>query len=400
MDFKMGKKYFKRKTKKSSRSKTYLFVQSVKNEKLNRGTEIALSMLYVISYSNPFRFMKVRAQKHIWTRWVYYYFPFILYFGVIFSMITKEVFWPAKETFNFLTDLSNSLNMPVLFFLSYFAVGHYIEIFEDTISVAVKTKAVKYKFRRIKERMKRKEITILCVFLFFLALSFFSGNAFFNNALTSDSAYWGKRLNGDHRLFIWYYSIFLTLTWYNSLSFLFHVLPASYVLYSSIKRGWIKYDKELYNKNPSIIKIYDLLILNFSYGIFYIGGAVLFVIVDIISNNLYHINNAFSQPGLAIMLFSIVLGLVIFAYIPIHELLSFMRKQKNEYMEMLRKDYLDSSLCLSEKSKIQNDINEIANKGVVLSSLGNKLIVFISLLIPFVGLVLQIIQYIAFKKSK
>ena len=100
-----------------------------------------------------------------------------------------------------------------------------------------------------------------------------------------------------------YYTLFLGITWYHSLSILGMALSGGAIIYWCIKSGHIIYNNEDYNKNLSITKALDILIVIFSYGLFYIVCSVLFILNDkIAANPPINVVNAFANDANALML--------------------------------------------------------------------------------------------------
>ena len=109
-----------------------------------------------------------------------------------------------------------------------------------------------------------------------------------------------------------YYTLFLGVTWYHSLSILGMALSGGAIIYWCIKSEYIRYNKEDYNKNLSITKALDILIVIFSYGLFYIVCSVLFILNDkIAANPPINVVNAFANDANALILIVVVFLIVV-----------------------------------------------------------------------------------------
>lgn len=187
--------------------------------------------------------------------------------------------------------------------------------------------------------------------------------------------------------------MFLTLTWYQSLSVLVMLFASNFTIYRFLKNDKIIYCEEDYNQNKSIRKISDILINNFSYGIFYIGGTVIFILTDNFMYQINDIKNAFTNEFIALGVIVFVLLVVAAAYIPLQRLISFMKNKKGILLSELKGKY-EKANSMEEKEIILKYRNEIASQGIFYTSNTNKLVIFSSVVIPLIGIILQILQMI------
>lgn len=128
-----------------------------------------------------------------------------------------------------------------------------------------------------------------------------------------------------------YYTLFLGVTWYHSLSILGMALSGGAIIYWCIKSEYIRYNKEDYNKNLSITKALDILIVIFSYGLFYIVCSVLFILNDkIAANPPINVVNAFANDANALMLIVVVFLIVVLVYIPLHTLMKILGNTRGQ----------------------------------------------------------------------
>ena len=171
------------------------------------------------------------------------------------------------------------------------------------------------------------------------------------------------------------------------------LFASNFTIYRFLKNDKIIYCEEDYNQNKSIRKISDILINNFSYGIFYIGGTVIFILTDNFMYQINDIKNAFTNEFIALGVIVFVLLVVAAAYIPLQRLISFMKNKKGILLSELKGKY-EKANSMEEKEIILKYRNEIASQGIFYTSNTNKLVIFSSVVIPLIGIILQILQMI------
>lgn len=325
----------------------------------------------------------------LFKEWLYIVIPITLFAVDIFVMLESGVFYVAGERFCYVRDISNSIVLTVLFFLSYFLSGYYPQIFAECKKEAFSTDYLKKVYDEKEKQACSGWIAFAIVILG--AVSFFSGYSFYSTAGANENAFWIRELSQGGRV---YYMFFLALTWYQSLSVLMMLFASNFTIYSFLKKDKIIYWEEDYNENKSIRKMFDILINNFSYGIFYIGGTVIFILTDKINgNSVDEINNAFTNNFLSLGIIILVLFLVAIAYIPLRQLIKYMYNKKWTLINKLKLDY-EKANVLEEKEMILKRRNQIANQSIYNTSISNKLVIFSSVIVPVIGIILQILQLV------
>lgn len=318
---------------------------------------------------------------------LYIIIPILIYAGNIYNMISSNVLYGNSDKFTYINDLSNSLGLTLLYFLSYFLSGYYPQKFNEWMCFGIKAD---FKNNVIPANKKNiiLHLVLLVIGVSLLGVGIASGYAFYSAAGSNKDAYWINNLSQFGRI---YYCIFLGLTWYQSLSLLGMAISGGFTFFWSIKAEKILYIEEYYNKNDSIIKMVDILISNFSYGLFYIVGSILFILNDKVAEKNYGIKNTFYEDKPAFFLIVIVLILVILVYVPLQELLHFMKIKKEERIQDISKK-IDSTNVQSEKNNLIKQRNDVVMQGLIYTSLGNKLVIVLSILIPLIGVILQGIE--------
>lgn len=369
---------------------------SVKNEiaknTLPKWIKIVIEIFFFLSYANVALILKKKTRKNVLLKWFYMFCPFLVLAINLTNMMDGNVFWRADDKYTYLLDMSNSVGLTLLFFISYFISGVYTDLFKATIRVSTSSTELKKHILKCGELkyIKNKVLVFILVRLVLFGIGILTGGAFLFNA-GKNGLFWIQELYKNHICGLIFYSVYLGTTWYHSLCLIGLVLSGSLTIYGIIKNDLIEYKKSLYNNNPSIVKLYDMLIFNFSYGIFYIGGSIIFIINDYISAANYNANSTFADPKNATILLLVILALVLVAYLPIHELKIFMDNKKVEKIEELRQLLLVEKLKSSERERLQKNLKEIIVSSSILTTFRNKITFAISLVTPIIGIVVQIL---------
>ena len=206
-------------------------------------------------------------------------------------------------------------------------------------------------------------------------------------AMSNGDKIWTSHLN----LFgIIMYSLFLGITWYNSLSVLGMALIGGFVIFWIIKMEKMVYNFLEFDKNLSIINALNILLCTFSYGLFYIGGSILIIFSDKIAAK-QEVYNTFSNDVSALYLVITVLLIVVIAYIPLQELINFMGRKKKELI-LYYENQINDTVCEKEKEYLIQKRNMIIDKPVISTTLSNKLTILASILVPLIGVIFQGIE--------
>jgi hypothetical protein len=296
-------------------------------------------------------------------------------------MIKSNVFVSANTStlsMPYLRDISNSVCLPVLYFISYFLSSYYATLVEEFITNHVQKK---FYIERIFIHPGRNKLllAVLGGIIFFVA--FLCGYFFYNTAKANGSCMWSYHLNIFERLI---YCVFLALTWYHSLSLLGMVLSGGAIVFWCIRENALIYNKCDYNKNISVIKAADIVLCVFSYGLFYILGSIFIIINDRIAAE-NQINNIFANNIASFLLISGVLILVIMAYIPLEELMRFLKEKKTELIAEYNKKI---TRCPCNCTMIEKR-NELLNQSILTTSFSSRVIIISSVLIPLAGVIFQ-----------
>ena len=354
----------------------------------DEGITRALKIFNIAWQINPASWAGRILEGSLLKEWLYLVIPISLFSIDILFMLGSKVLYVANEPFCYIRDISNSIVLTVLFFLSYFLSGYYPRKFSECKRDAFEQEYLKSVYTN-KAKWPAAGWLILAVLLL-AGISFGAGYGFYSTDGSNDKAYWIKELSDSGRI---YYMKFLTLTWYQSLSVLVMLFASNFTIYRFLKNDKIIYCEEDYNQNKSIRKISDILINNFSYGIFYIGGTVIFILTDNFMYQINDIKNAFTNEFIALGVIVFVLLVVAAAYIPLQRLISFMKNKKGILLSELKGKY-EKANSMEEKEIILKYRNEIASQGIFYTSNTNKLVIFSSAVIPLIGIILQILQMI------
>lgn len=332
-----------------------------------------------------------KTSDAIWKNWLYIAMPVIIFAINLFFMIKANVLWgqgnSGKMTLSYLRDLSNSMGLSMLYFLSYFLSSYFPFKFEEWIEVGISHEDFESLMKQKRKTVLRKKIENIFSILLFFLISFGVGYGFYSTA-RSNPGIWSHNLGFMARV---YYTLFLGVTWYHSLSILGMALSGGAIIYWCIKSEYIRYNKEDYNKNLSITKALDILIVIFSYGLFYIVCSVLFILNDkIAANPPINVVNAFANDANALILIVVVFLIVVLAYIPLHTLMNFMHDKKKELINQLNSEIQRADQ--EEKSQLVKERNDIIAQGAVSTTFFNKMILILSVVLPLIAVIFQGIE--------
>lgn len=327
-----------------------------------------------------------RASKSLLNEWLYFVIPVVFFSGNILIMIINEVLYSNEDLFTYCNDLSNSLCLSFLFFLSYFLSGYFPFKFDEFIRNGINADYFNELSAAFKALKKSKFFLVLIGVVVFV-IAFKAGYAFYNVAEVNANVYWIYNLSDFGRV---YYSIFLAVTWYHSLSLLGMALSGGFLIYRVVKDKRLIYEEKFFNKNQSILNAIDIVISTFSHGLFYILGAVVIILNDKIAVK-YGIYNTFHNDIAAFILIFIILILVIVAYIPLQELMRFLKKQK-DYLLLDMDKMISKEKSWDRKHEMIEERNKLLGQKLIVTSVVNKVIVILSVLVPLVGVIFQGIE--------
>lgn len=336
--------------------------------------------------SNLVTYIHIKTSNSILLNWVYFVLPIIFYSVIILITIKDKVFWNSNIKLSFINDLSNSLGMSVLYFISYFLSQYYPNKFYTWLEVSVDKEYYK-KISEIHKNKSNNKLVLFLIGLVLLIIGIGAGYSFYSAAITNGNEIWTYYLSDLGKI---YYCIFLGVTWYHSLSLLGMALFSGFTIYWCIMDNALIYNPNYYNKNQSIIKAVDILLSTFSYGLFYIIGSILFILNDKIAatKNIY---NTFSNDIAAFILVLSVLLLTVITYIPLHKLINFMNIQKEKRIVDLNIQ-ISQSESQNEKDKLMSIRDNIIQQNPIITSLSNKLFLLLSVLIPLLGVIFQAVE--------
>ena len=331
-------------------------------------------------------FLYDQSSKSLLKECLYFSLPVFFFSGNILIMILNNVLYSDRELFTYCNDLSNSLCLSFLYFLSYYLSGYFPLKFDEFLRIGIKHNFFECMAGYFKDR-KKSYFLLLIMGVILAIISFLAGFSFYTVAKSNVNAYWIYNLNYFGRV---YYCIFLTVTWYHSLSLLGMAFSGSFVIYFAVKNNQINYVEKDFNKNMSITSAVDVVISTFSYGLFYIIGSVLFILNDRVAEK-YKVFNAFHDDIASFALVFCILILVIIEYIPLYELMRFMKRQKYYLISRLNASILEEQSLIKIKYLIE-ERNSIMEQNLISTSITNKIIFILSVLIPSIGVVFQGIE--------
>lgn len=243
-----------------------------------------------------------KLSKSLLSKWLYYTIPIIVFSINLFCLANKKVLYSKLNEFTYFKDLSNSLCLTLLYFLSYFLSGYYPLKFDEFVQKGI-DKDFFAEMADYSKDKKESSLLLLLMSMMLFFIGFAAGYFFYNVAKSNTQAYWIHNLDCFGRIF---YCFFLGLTWYHSLSLLGMALTSGFIVYKTIEYGHLKYIDDDFNKNISIMTAIDIVLSTFSYGLFYIIGSFLLIFNDRLAEQ-YNVHNTFNEdiPSLILVLISV-----------------------------------------------------------------------------------------------
>lgn len=321
-------------------------------------------------------------QSLLW-EWLYYVIPIMVFSGNILMLICNRVLYSPSNEFTYFNDLSNSLCLTLLYFLSYFLSGYYPLKFDEFIRKGINKETIKEIAEYTLHRKKSNKLLIFIGVILF-CIGFGAGYSFYSVAKSNSTAYWIRHLDIYGRV---YYCLFLGITWYHSLSLLGMAITSGFLVYWTIRSQTLIYLEEDFNKNLSIISAVDIVFSTFSYGLLYIIGAFLFIFNDRVAEKYGVYNMFYKDMPSFILVFSISL-LVVLAYLPLQKLLIFMKMKKEILINSLNERIFNEKLPDRKEHFIEKR-NDLIKQNLIDTSITNKIVFILSVLIPSIGVVFQ-----------
>lgn len=364
-------------------------VNTVDKTKMNARIGIALVGFSAFRDANPVIALRSRTTRSIAARWIYFSLPWMLHAVNFMFVIACGAFVSppgGPKVFSYMRDVSNSVVLTGLLFLTYYLSGYYAERFEEIIEHHIRPESIAKEQVLEYERQSRYWLCMVVFTLF--ALGCIAASGFYSTVKSNDNlAYWIVHLNQPGRIC---YCIILSATWYLSLSFLGMVIFAAYAIYWMLRAKAVEIPEFDPNGFHAVRKITSLLLNSFSYGIFYIGGAVVFIVNDHLTLREFGIKNAFSNNIVSLCTIAIIFALVLFVFVPVEQLYTDLKANKEARMRALDDQILKADD--DRRDKLIDERQRLAGGRTLAFSFSNKLVVWASILIPIVGVVLQLIQ--------
>lgn len=324
-----------------------------------------------------------KMSKSLLSKWLYYTIPIIVFSVNLFCLVNKEVLYSPHNEFTYFNDLSNSLCLTLLHFLSYFLSGYYPSKLDEFVEKGInKDFFAEMAYYSMDKKKSTFLLLLMSMALLFIGLA--AGYSFYHVAESNAQAYWIHNLDYFGRL---YYCFFLGITWYHSLSLLGMALTSGFIVYKIIEYKQLIYIDDEFNKNTSIMTAIDIVLSTFSYGLFYIIGSFLFIFNDRLAEQ-YGVYNTFHEDIPSIILVLVVILLVILAYLPLQELFLFMKKKKDYFISDLDNKILIEKVPEKKKELISKR-NNLIKQNLIYTTITNKIIFILSVIIPAIGVTFQ-----------
>lgn len=385
-------------------------VEAIKNKmkrdkRLMTSEEKMYKSIRVYEMFNRANIVCVLSKKQgesIFKQYIFTVIPFIFCLvDWLIMYFSKTLYNSNEKTYAFIDDLSDSFGLTILFLVSYFLSGYYQRKVNDFLKYGIEDNTKKQR-----HGTHGKLSGIICLFIGLLI-----GTIFFISKVKNYGIDWLREINVYAKL---YHGLLIGITWYNSLTILGMATFAGFMVYWSVRSGKLHYIENLYNKNISIIKAFDILACTLSYGFFYIIGAVLIILNDNIATRKYDgIEGVFSAffPATALIVF--ICSIVILEIIPLIRLWAYMKEKKIERIKFLNdkieqidmftaNSYSNRQSCkiknikimkkIKYRDKMYTELEEISCHGVFNDIIKSRILMFSSFIIPLTGVVIQAIN--------
>ena len=343
--------------------------------------KIYFTLFEIIRKANIVCVLREKLEGSVIKRWLFISIPIFFYAVNIYIIISQDAFWNKCIKLSFVKDMSNSLVLTVLFFISYFLSYYFPSLFSRW-----KENGISKEYLNSLE-IHPKRWMVMLVGLILLGIGILSGWSFSNTAMKNGLKIWTNHLD---TFGVVMYSIFLGITWYNSLLVLGMALIGGFAIFWTIRKEKLVYNLLEFDKNLSIINALNMLLCTFSYGLFYIGGSILFIFNDKVAAK-EEVYNTFSDDVAALCLVVSVLLIVVIAYIPLQEVISFMRRKKKELILHYERQ-IDDTIFENEKESLIKKRNAIIDKPLISTTVSNKLMIIASIIVPLIGVIFQGIE--------
>ena len=359
-------------------------------------------------------------RKYSWNsygyRMIYLGLPWVLQFINSLNMIRCNVLYSKDvPVFSYGRDISNSVVLTGLLFISYYLSGYYTgkadEILNRDDGLYIKRNYIS-KVDELSLPLNTQKCWKVFSSVLLAGISIWLSNLFFETAqLNGENAYWIAHLDQIGTL---WYRIVLFITWYISLCFLVTAIISSLSIYLVLADDALIIPKVHPNQSFGILRVTSILVNSFSYGIFYIGGAAVFIINDKLSYKQFGINNMFNKDLPSLIVFVVVLLFVILQFVPLQLLYDKLKNIKHSRLIAIDKAieekhakreqrFDDEKGCFS----IEEDYNDVEplkkirkdllEERTLYFSFSNKIMVTASVVIPLIGVILQLAQLLKMK---
>lgn len=349
-------------------------------------------------------------------RMIYLSLPWVLQFINFLNMIRCNVLYSKDvPVFSYGRDVSNSVVLTGLLFISYYLSGYYTGKADEILNRDDGLYIKRHYISRVDELsfpLKTQKWWKAFWSVSLAGISIWLSNIFFGMArMNGENAYWIAHLD---QIGTFWYHIVLIFTWYISLCFLATVIITSLCIYLILADEALIIPKAHPNQSFGILRVTSILVNSSSYGIFYIGGAAVFIINDKLTYKQFGINNMFNKDLPSLIVFAVIMLFVILQFVPLQLMYEKLKNIKNSRLiaidKALEEKYAKREQCFDDEKgcysieKVYNDVEplkiirkELLEERTLYFSFSNKIMVTASVVIPLIGVILQLAQLIKMK---
>ncbi|MFT3950665.1 MAG: hypothetical protein QM689_01655 [Oscillospiraceae bacterium] len=330
--------------------------------------------------------------------------PFCIIAAYYFIIYHNGCFFVNDDSLKvpFLNDYSNSFALAYILLISYFYSGYYEKCSQLIVSEQLNLLPIEKRLYINKYKIWRKRCNLICfivaIFATILVILY----------VNSDPVTWGYHLKQECMFGIIYYYFVIFITWYMSgylfFSSVFTVILSTSNLYRTtiIHLNGSNFDNCFGLKRTS-----KILLQNISLAIFYVLGLIVIIITDYVTQKSTKKENFFYQYFLA----DVISLLIIIIYlastvIPLTKCISLIQEKKALLIsqcdeEITKLEAINhNELSISDAKRRSIEIEILNNKrqrlqmveDSLIATTDNKIILLSSILIPVIGILVQVIR--------
>lgn len=358
-------------------------------------------MCFSFKRTNVMVLFKSHLTKSILGKCIYLSIPFLCTIALYVIMYLEEVLYSSDLKFTFLNDYSNSISAVLIFLIGYFLSASYPDILEESIKSIILPTEQMDEYQKIGlQKLERfliignRVMNFIQIMVIFISV--IPGIACMLIAKENELAFWLKEISGFGLL---YYSVYLILTWYFSTVILCEAIYGCIIANKLLSiTDIIIFDESNFDGIFGQKSFFDYLIMNVSFGIYYIIFIAVIMFTDLNSHILYKVDNTFYKYPLAgAFVFAITVIVLCILISPIIDCKKRWRIKKKQLLQECNNKMREEKMkkrpkkMMIEKLIEKKDNIEKLNISIMDLSF-NRMPLVISIIVPIISVFLQMID--------